>query len=72
MNTHRIEIFDRTDDHNVVLKIAHDLQFEFLPSDNRLFDENRMDRTQVKTALDNAFKFLAVEGNTAASSAQSE
>ena len=72
VHTHRVEIFDRADDDNVVLKITHDLQFELLPSDNRLLDENCMNRTQIKTALEDAFKFFAIEGNTTAGPAQSE
>ena len=40
VHAHRIEVFDRTDDDEVVGLVADDLELEFLPTEDALFDEN--------------------------------
>ena len=40
VNAHGIEIFDGADDHHVVFVIAHHLQLELLPAEDRLFDQD--------------------------------
>src|SRR5208282_5106785 len=42
MYAHRIEIFDRADDDDVVGAVAHHLEFEFLPAFDRLLDQHLM------------------------------
>ncbi len=46
VNTHRIEVLDRTDDHDVVVAVAHDLELELLPAGDRLFDQHLPDARQ--------------------------
>ena len=45
VNTHGIEIFDGTDDDDIVFEVPHDLQFEFLPADDRAFHQDFVDGT---------------------------
>ena len=40
VNAHRIYVFDRADDHDVVRAVAHHLELELLPSDDAALDEN--------------------------------
>ena len=40
MHAHRIEVLDRADDHDVVRRVAHHLELEFLPSFDRLLDQH--------------------------------
>ena len=72
VHAHRIEILDRADDDAVVRAIAHHLHLEFLPADERLFDQDFGDRRQSETALDDLFEFLAIVGDAAAGAAERE
>src|ERR1051326_6294970 len=72
MHAHRIKILDRANDYNIVMQIPHGLEFELLPSDNRLLDENGMDRTQIETTLDDTFEFLTIKRDAAPCAAQRE
>ena len=40
MHAQRIHVLDGTDNHHVVLAVAHQLQLEFLPSEDGFFDEH--------------------------------
>ena len=40
VHAHRIDVFDRADDDEVVGDVAHHLELEFLPADDGLFDEH--------------------------------
>ena len=40
MHAHRIQILDRANDHDVVGRVAHHLELEFLPSLDRLLDQH--------------------------------
>ena len=42
VHTHRIDVFDRTDDDYVFVSVAKQFQFEFFPAENRFFDQNFM------------------------------
>ena len=44
VHTHRIEVFDRTDDDAVVGAVAHDLHLVFFPADQRLFNQQFVGR----------------------------
>src|SRR2546422_2569188 len=43
------------------LPISHDLQLEFLPADDGLFNKHRVYRTQIEAALNDTLEFFAVE-----------
>src|ERR1700733_12101966 len=53
VDAHGIEVLDRADDDDVVFGVTHHLEFEFLPSENRLFDEGFVDRRQIEAAREN-------------------
>ncbi len=40
VNSHRVEVFYRADDNNVIFSVPHHLQLEFLPADDRFLDKN--------------------------------
>src|SRR4029077_9587990 len=43
VHTHRVDVLDRADDHDVVLAIANDLELELVPSAHRLLHEHLTD-----------------------------
>ena len=51
VHTHRIEIFDRTDNDTVILFIADNLHLVLFPPKQRLFDQNLVDRTCLQPLL---------------------
>src|SRR5262249_54283791 len=44
VDAHRVEVFDRADDDDVVRAVAHDLELELVPAAERLLDEDLADR----------------------------
>ena len=44
VHAHRIEVLDRTDDHDVVGVVAHDFELELVPAAHRLLDQHLADR----------------------------
>ena len=69
MHTHWVNIFYGANDDTVVIFIADNLHFVFLPSQHRLFNQNFVDWGCVQCFADNSFKFDFVIGNTTACSA---
>ena len=72
VNAHRVDILDRADHDEVVAKVAHHLELEFLPADHRFLDQRLMDGARVESARDGVGKFLVVVGDRAAGAAQRE
>ena len=72
MNAHRIKILDRADDDDVVLQVAHHLEFVFLPAEYRLFNQNFVNRAQIESPLDDFFVLFVVVCDSSARSAQRE
>ena len=72
MHPHRVEILDRANDDAVVVPVANDLHLEFLPADDRLFQQNFRRRRHLEAVRDDALEFLAVIGNAAAGTAERE
>ena len=70
VNAHRVEIFNRADDDDVVLAVAHHFQLVFLPADDGFFDQNLMLGAEVQPPLRHTFIFFDVIGNIAAHAAQ--
>ena len=58
VDTHRIDVLDRADDHDVVLAIAHDLELELVPAAHRLLDEHLSDRALEDAELDLAVQLV--------------
>jgi len=72
VHPHRVEVLDRAHDHHVVCGVAHHLQLELLPADQRLLDQDLGDGTGLKAALADRLEFLGVVGNAAAAAAEGE
>ena len=72
MHTHRIQIFDAADNHNVVCQIPHDLELKFLPTEKRLLNQNLRHRAGLKAAFANRRVFLWVVGDAATTAPKSE
>ena len=72
MDTHGVEIFDRTNDDDIVSLVAHHFQFVFLPAENRFFQHNFMDHTGIKAVFGNHGKFFPVVGDPASCPAESK
>ena len=70
--SHRVEVFDRTDDHDVVFDVAHHFQLEFLPADDRFLEEHLMDRARFKSMRQRIIEFLRRARDAAAGPAESE
>ena len=63
MDTHRVEIFNRTDNHNIVSEITHDLELELFPADHRFFDKDFTGRRRIYAGNRHVFVFFRVIGN---------
>ena len=72
VDAHRVEVLDGADDDDVVGPVAHHLQLEFLPADDRFLDEHLADGAEIEAAGDELVEFLAVVGDAAAGAAQGE
>jgi hypothetical protein len=70
VHAHRIDVLDRADDDEVVGDVAHHLELEFLPADDRFFDENLMHRAELEAALREVAELLDVVGDPAAHAAE--
>src|SRR5262249_46396329 len=60
VHSHGVEVFNRADNDDVVGLVAHYLQLEFLPTDDRFLDEHFRHRAQVEAARDQFVEFLPV------------
>ena len=72
MHTHRVHIFNGTDDDTVIRIVAHNFHFIFFPAQQRFFDKNFGYRRQPKPVPHNLLKFLVVIGHPAAFTAEGE
>src|SRR5580698_243804 len=68
--THGVKVFDGADNDDVVRHVAHHFQFEFFPSQNRLFDQSFVDRREVETACQQLHQLFTVVGDAAARAAE--
>ena len=72
VHAHRVEVFDRADDHRVVGIIAHHLHLVFFPADERFLDEDRVNGAQIDSVGGHPVEFFAVVGDPAAGASQGE
>ena len=72
MHAHWIEIFDGTDNHAIVLLVAHDLHLDFLPAQHALLDHDLVDRAGGEAASGNGLQLFHVVGHAAARAAKGE
>ena len=72
MHAHRVDVLDRADDDEVVGDVAHHLELELLPADDRLLDQDLVHRAQVEAALGELVELVDVVGDAAADAAERE
>jgi hypothetical protein len=72
VHAHRVDVLDRADDDEVVGLVAHHLELEFLPADDRLFEQDLVHRAHLDAAPGNLLEFLDVVGDAAANAAHRE
>ena len=63
MHAHRIDVLDAADDDAVVVRITDDLELVFLPTEQRLVDQDLGDHRRVETAPDDVVELLEVVGD---------
>jgi len=49
VHAHRIKVFNRADDDDVISEVAHHFQLEFFPPQDRFFDQNLMNGRSSQT-----------------------
>ena len=72
VHAHRIDVLDRADDDEVVVGVAHHLELEFLPADDRLLHQDFVDRAEAQAARGDLPELLDVVGDAAADAAHRE
>ena len=72
VNTHRVEVLDRADDHAVARGVRHDLELELLPAPHRLLDEHLVDRACLEPVANLREQLVPALGEPAALAAQRE
>ena len=72
MDAHRVEVLDRADDDGVVSAVAHQLELELVPAEQRLLDEHLADRALGERALQQTLELLGRPRRAAAVPAERE
>src|SRR5699024_5015478 len=72
MYAQRVDVLDGTDNDNVVIFIAQQLNFKFLPAEDRFFNEYAVNRTHFQSAAYFFFKLIFRPNDTAAGPAHSK
>ena len=72
VDAHRIEILDRADNDDVIGTVAHHLELELFPADDRLLDQDLSNRAEIESAGDELIEFVAVVGDATAGAAKRE
>src|ERR1700691_910589 len=68
--SHRVEVFDRADDDDVVFQITHYLELVFLPAEDRFSDKGLVHRREVETTSQHFHQLFAVVTDAAATTAE--
>ena len=58
VDAHRVDVLDRADDHDVVRVVAHDLELELAPAEDRLVDQDLADRRGGEALRDDPLEVL--------------
>ena len=72
VDPHRVDVLDRTDDDDVVGLVAHHLELELLPAEDRLLEHDLVDERGVEAPLGDLGELLAVVGDAAPRAPQGE
>ena len=70
MNAHRVKVFNRTNDYNVVLAVTHNLKLILFPADNRFLNKNLSSRAKAKAPGDVLLELFHVISDVSAHAAQ--
>ena len=72
MNTERIEVLDRADHHDVVVAVAHEFEFELLPAQDRLLEQDLCGGAGRQPGSGDAAQVLLVVGHPGPGTAHGE
>ena len=72
VNTHRIEVFDGADDHDVVVEVPHDFHLVLFPADDGFFDQDFGGRRLVESSANQCVEFVPVVGDCRTAAAHRE
>ncbi len=72
MDTHCVEVFDRTDDDAVVVFITHHFHLVLFPADQRFINQQLVGWREVQTAFADFFELFTVVSDTAAGATHSK
>src|SRR5208282_2980544 len=72
VDAHGIDVFDGTNYDAVVGLVAHDFHLEFLPAEERFFDEDFRDGRKLHAAFGEGVELVAVVGDATAGAAERE
>ncbi len=64
VHSHGIDVLDRTDHHHVVVSVAHQLEFEFLPADDGLLEQHLSCWAGLQAGAGNSFQISLVVRDT--------
>ena len=72
VHAHRVDVLDRADDHHVVVAVAHQLELELLPADDRLLEQHLGGGAGVQAGAGDAAQVGLVVGDAGAEAAEGE
>src|SRR5690606_29618968 len=72
VDAHRVQIFDRADDHHVVGGVAHDLELVLLPAKDGLLQEHLGGRGRGEAGASDAAQVVLVVGEPGAGATHGE
>src|ERR1700722_6935223 len=70
MHPHGIEVFDRTNNDDVVREVAHHLELILLPAEHALFNQTLMHRREIEATRQYFHQLFAVISDATAGSAK--
>jgi len=70
MHTHRVKVFNRTNDDNIIGFIPHYFQFVFFPAQHRFLNHHFRNHAGSQSALGHFHQFFTVVGHATARSAK--
>src|SRR3979411_3247803 len=62
VDTHRIDVLDRADDHDIVRPIAHHFELELLPPDYAALDQHLGDGREIEPATNDFLEIRRLDG----------
>ena len=72
VHAHGVDVLDGADDDDVVGGVAHDLELELVPADDRLLEQDLRDRAEPEAVLGDLAEALSLVGDAAAGAAERE